>query len=116
MPMKMSEIGPRWPRGTGQWSRTRILIAASDPQLRDALLERWAECHDVIVASTPLEVIARLEAERTGISTVVLAGIDGSASDAQLARFLEASYPWLCVVVGAGHALERPGAATDLFA
>jgi hypothetical protein len=113
--MKMLDTSPRWPRGTGQWSRTRILIAAADPHLRDALLERWAECHDVVVATTPLEVIARLESERTGISTVVLAGIDGSVSDSQLARFLEASYPWLCVVVGAAHVVERGATASDLY-
>ena len=114
--MKMSDLGPRWPRGTGQWRRTRILIAAADPQMREALLERWADCHDVVVGGTPLEVIDRLETERTSISTVVLAGIDGSASDSQLARFLEASYPWLCVVVGAAHAVERATTSQDLYA
>lgn len=87
-----------WPHGTGQWFRSRLMIVSADTAVRDDLIERWA-CADVVVAATPLEVIARLEADQDSISTtVVLAGAAGSASDAELEWFLESSYPWVRVV------------------
>ena len=87
-----------WPHGTGQWFRSRLMIVSSDKAERDALIEKWG-CSDVLVAATPLEVIARLEGDRDSMSTtVVLAGVAGSASDSELEWFLEASYPWVRVV------------------
>ena len=87
-----------WPRGTGQWSRTRIVIVSNDNARRDHLIRRWSEAHDVVAATTPLEVITRLEQEGTMVSTVVLAGTSGSATDRELAGFLDATYPWVRVV------------------
>lgn len=88
-----------WPRGTGQRSRTRILIVSSDHDRRDHLIQQWSEAHDVIAATTPLEVIVRLELEGTMVSTVVLAGTAGSADDRELASFLDATYPWVRLIV-----------------
>jgi len=89
-----------WPRGTGQWSRTRILVASADDDRRDKLIDRWGEAHDVVGATTPLEVIDFLESEGTMISTVILAGVAGSANDRELACFVDQNYPWVRLVVG----------------
>jgi hypothetical protein len=104
--MTMSSASRGWPRGTGQWSRTRILVVASDDERRDRLLNRWGEAHDVVGATTPLEVIDFLESEGTLISTVVLAGVGGSANDKELASFVDQNYPWVRLIVG-GIAVER---------
>jgi len=104
--MTITSASRGWPRGTGQWSRTRILVAAADDRRRDSLIDRWGESHDVIGAATPLEVIDFLEAEGTMISTVVLAGIAGSANDRELACFVDQNYPWVRLIVG-GIAAER---------
>lgn len=104
--MTMSSASRGWPRGTGQWSRTRILVATADDEHRDRLLNRWGESHDVVAATTPLEVIDFLESEGTLISTVVIAGIGGSANDRELACFVDQQYPWVRLIVG-GIAAER---------
>jgi hypothetical protein len=91
-----------WPRGTGQWNRTRIVVVSADERHRERLLRLWSEQHDVVAAATPLELIAHLEADGESISTVVLADLVGSADEAQLADFLDACYPWLRVI----HAFE----------
>lgn len=89
----------RWARGTGQWSRTRILIVSADPTTRDQLLSSWSTDHDVMVASSPLDVIRRIESEGTTISTVVLADVVGSVVRSELADFLAETYPLLRVIV-----------------
>jgi len=97
--MTMTAVTKRWARGTGQWSRTRILIVSADPTTRDQLLSSWATDHEVLVASSPLDVIRRLESEGTTISTVVLADCIGSVVRSELAEFLAESYPMLRVIV-----------------
>lgn len=89
----------RWPRGTGQWSRTRVLIVASDPARRDQLIAAWAEDHDVAVVRCPLEVIRRCETDGPSISTVVISELVGSVRPAELAQFLEETYPYLRVIL-----------------
>lgn len=89
----------RWPRGTGQWNRTRVVIVAASAARRDQLLERWAPDHDVVVVRSPLELIRRCEADGTVISTVVIADCIGSACAAELAEFLDQTYPYLRVIV-----------------
>ena len=93
MPMK------RWPRGTGQWNRSRVVIVAADPARRDRLLEHWAVDHDVVVVKSPLEVIRRCEADGPSITTVVLSDIVGSVCQAELAEFLREQYPYVRVMV-----------------
>ena len=88
----------RWPRGTGQWNRTRVVIVAASAARRDQLLERWAPDHDVVVVRSPLELIRRCEADGARISTVVIADCIGSACAAELAEFLDQTYPYLRVI------------------
>ena len=95
----MTAVTQRWPRGTGQWSRSRVLIVSADPTLRDQLLSAWATDHEVIVASSPLDVIRLIEGEGKTISTVVLADVRGSVVRTELAEFLSETYPFLRVVV-----------------
>ncbi len=95
----MTAVTKRWPRGTGQWSRTRILIVSADPTVRDQLVTSWATDHEVEVASSPLDVIRRIESEGTTISTVVLADVVGSVVRSDLAEFLADTYPWLRVIL-----------------
>lgn len=97
--MTMTAVTKRWPRGTGQWSRTRILIVSADPTMRDRLVTAWSTDHEVEVASSPLDVIRRIENEGTTISTVVLADIVGSVVRSDLAEFLADTYPMLRVIV-----------------
>lgn len=87
-----------WPRGTGQWNRTKIVIVSADSRHRDRLVRLWAEQHEVIAASTPLDLIAALEVEGLRISTVVVADLVGSAAEHELVDFLDACYPWLRVI------------------
>lgn len=88
----------RWPHGTGQWHRSKVVIVSADVHRRERLVHDWATQHDVVVVSTPLELILQLELEGPNISTVVVSDLVGSASPAQLAQFLDACYPWLSVV------------------
>ena len=97
--MSMTTTMQRWPRGTGQWHRTRVLIVAADPKRRDQLVEAWAEDHDVVVARCPLEVIRRCETDGPGISTVVVSELVGSVRQSELAEFLAETYPYLRVIV-----------------
>lgn len=97
--MSMTTTTKRWPRGTGQWNRTRVLIVAADPRRRDQLLEAWAEDHDVAVAQCPLEVIRRCENDGPVISTVVLSDLFGSVHKSDLAEFLSETYPYLRVII-----------------
>jgi len=89
----------RWPRGTGQWSRTRILIVATDPVVRDQLVAAWSTDHEVVVARSPLEVIRRVESDGPMISTVVLADCVGSVARKELAEFVRTTYPFVRVVL-----------------
>ena len=93
----------RWPRGSGQWNRTRVVIVAASAARRDQLLERWAPDHDVVVVRSPLELIRRCEADGKVISTVVIADCLGSACSADLAEFLDQTYPHLRVIVDHVH-------------
>jgi len=92
-------VTKRWPRGTGQWSRSRILIVSADPTVRDQLVTSWATDHEVEVASSPLDVILKIESEGATISTVVLADVIGSVVRSDLAEFLAETYPMLRVIV-----------------
>lgn len=96
-------VTKRWPRGTGQWSRTRVLIVSADPTVRDQLVTSWATDHEVIVASSPLDVIRLIEAEGKTISTVVLADCVGSVVRTELAEFLTETYPFIRVLVTSKH-------------
>lgn len=93
--MTMPAATARWPRGTGQWSRTRVLIVTADPPLRDRLIEQWSEQHDVVAAITPLDVIDRLERDGQAVSTVVMDDVAGSVTKSELVDFLEDFYPWI---------------------
>ncbi len=95
----MTAVTKRWPRGTGQWSRSRVLIVSADPTIRDPLVTSWATDHEVIVASCPLDVIRLIEAEGKTISTVVLADCIGSVVCTELAEFLAETYPFIRVLV-----------------
>jgi hypothetical protein len=88
------------------------LIVSNDNDRRDHLIRRWSEAHDVIAATTPLEVIVRLELEGTAVSTVVLAGTAGSADDRELAGFLDATYPWVRLII-TPHADRRADEARE---
>lgn len=90
----MSVQKARWPRGTGQWSRTRVVVVSTNREL----IRMWSEQHDVVAATTPLELITQLEQSREGISTVVVSDLVGSAAERELAEFLDAYYPWLRVI------------------
>jgi hypothetical protein len=87
-----------WPKGTGQWTRTRIVIVSADETRREALLRSWFRA-GIAVAATPLEVIALLERDDQLTSTVVVAGTGGSVSDTELVAFLDEAYPWVRIVV-----------------
>ena len=100
--MSMTSVTQRWPRGTGQWSRTRIVVAASDPRERERLVSGHADQHEVIAASSPLEVIRRLETDPL-ISTVIVSDVCGSVCTAELVGFLEETYPFVRVIIA-----ERP--------
>ena len=99
----MTAVTKRWPRGTGQWSRTRVLVVSAEPTVRDPLVRSWATDHEVIVASSPLDVIRLIEAEGKTISTVVLADCIGSVVRTELAEFLSEMYPFLRVLVTSTH-------------
>jgi hypothetical protein len=96
----------RWPRGTGQWNRTKVVIVSSEETSRDRLVRIWVEQFDVALARTPLELIAHLETEGLGISTVVISDVVGSTGGHELGEFLDAYYPWLRVI-----AIEKPSSA-----
>ncbi len=108
----MTTVTKRWPRGTGQWSRTWVLVVSADPTVRDPLVTRWAIDHEVIVASSPLDVIRLIEAEGKTISTVVLADCIGSVVGTELAEFVSETYPFIRVLVTSkrleGHRSEQP--------
>ena len=95
----MTSVTQRWPRGTGQWSRSRVLIVSADPTVRDRLLSIWATDHEVLVATAPLDVIRRIETEGKTISTIVLADVRGSVARSELAEFLRETYPFIRVIV-----------------
>lgn len=95
----MTTVTKRWPRGTGQWSRARILVVSADPTVRDQLVTSWEIDHEVIVACCPLDVIRLIEAEGKTISTVVLADCIGSVACSELAEFLSETYPFIRVLV-----------------
>lgn len=95
----MTAVTQRWPRGTGQWSRSRVLIVSADPKVRDQLLSTWATDHEVVGATAPLDVIRMLENEGTTISTIVLADVRGSVARTELAEFLREAYPLIRVMV-----------------
>ena len=95
----MTAVTQRWPRGTGQWSRSRVLIVAADPTVRAHLLASWSVDHEVMVATSPLDVIRRIEGEGTTISTIVLSDIHGSVARAELAEFLSEMYPNIRVLL-----------------
>src|SRR6266404_2403308 len=88
----------RWPHGTGQWSRTQIVVVSADPDHRARLARLWSEQHQVLTAQTPLELIAILEVGGLDVSTAVIADVVGSTSARELTDFLDACYPWLRVV------------------
>ncbi len=98
----------RWPRGTGQWSRTRILVAATDPRERERLVVGHADQHEVVAASSPLEVIRRLETDPL-ISTVIISDVWGSVCRNELVSFIEETYPYLRVIL-----TERPHREHDI--
>lgn len=106
--MHMTSVTQRWPRGTGQWNRTRVVIVSTDPIARDHLLAAWAPDHDVAVARSPLEVIRRLEADGPQISTIVISDLVGSAARSELAEFLRESYPFVRVIVTERPARDQP--------
>jgi hypothetical protein len=87
----------RWPKGSGRWNRNLVAIVSADGVRRERLIALWSKRHDVVFATTPLEVILLLE-HGDGISTVVIADLVGSAHASELAQFLDACYPWLRVV------------------
>lgn len=93
----------RWPSGTGQWSRIRTVIVATDRQYR-ATLEDEVDADTALVA-TPLDVIARLEDAQSLISTVVLTD---PAVHRELAEFLVETYPWLEVILDGVEAPPHP--------
>lgn len=95
----MTAVTKRWPRGTGQWSRTRVLIVSADPTIRNQLVTSWATDHEVLVASAPLDVIRLIESEGKTISTIVLADCIGSALCTELAEFISETYPFIRVLV-----------------
>lgn len=95
----MTTVTKRWPRGTGQWSRTRVLVVSADPTVRDHLVTSWATDHEVIVACSPLDVIRLIEAEGKTIATVVIADCIGSVVRNDLADFLSETYPFIRVMV-----------------
>lgn len=105
--MAMPAPTVRWPRGTGQWSRTRVLIVSADTLLRDRLMEQWADQHDVVAAITPLDVIDRLERDGQEISTIVMAEVVGSVTPRELADFLDDAYPWIRVMVVTGASIRE---------
>jgi hypothetical protein len=114
--MSMTAVTKRWPRGTGQWSRTRILIVSADPTVRSQLVTSWATDHEVIVASSPLDVIRLIEAEGKTISTVVLADVVGSVVRTELAEFLAETYPFIRVLVTSTHSEGDRSQSVDLSA
>ena len=75
--MSMTPVTKRWPRGTGQWSRSRVVVVATDPRERERLVDSYSDQHEVVVACSPLEVIRRLETEGPRISTVVVSDVAG---------------------------------------
>lgn len=95
----MTAVTNRWPRGTGQWSRTRVLIVSADPTVRNPLVTSWEADHEVMVATCPLDVIRLIEAEGKTISTVVLADCRGSVACSELAEFLAEAYPFIRVML-----------------
>jgi hypothetical protein len=110
--MSMTVTTKRWPRGTGQWSRTRILIVATNPGVRDQLVAAWSADHDVVVAQSPLEVIRRVESDGPMISTVVIADCVGSVARKELAEFITSSYPFVRVLLHDAEPAARPDYAT----
>ena len=112
----MTPVTKRWPRGTGQWSRTRVLVVSADPTVRDPLVTTWSTDHDVITASCPLDVIRLIEAEGKTISTVVLADCMGSAVRTELAEFLADTYPFIRVLLTSKNSEADRSQADDLVA
>ena len=97
--MKLTSLGQRWPRGTGEWNRARVVIVANEPDERDRLARSYGEEHEIELAASPLEVIRRLENEGAAISTVVISEVVGSVCRAELVAFLADAYPWLRVIL-----------------
>jgi len=110
--MKLTSLGQRWPRGTAQWNRTRVVIVATDPDESERLARSYSEQHEIELATCPLEVIRRLELEGIGISTVVISDCVGSACRTELLAFLAETYPWLRVILAECRAEVAP--APDL--
>ncbi len=83
----------RWPEGTGQFERMQTVVVSSDPRHRMMV----AACGrpDTMVVATPLEVIARLEAD-VPIATVVVT--PDHPGNEELAAFLRESYPLIEVI------------------
>lgn len=86
-----------WPKGTGRWQRTKVLVVSADRE-RCAELLRWWKDAEVVVAATPLEVISQLELEGLEISRVVLSDLVGSATCVELETFLELRYPFVRLI------------------
>lgn len=106
--MSMTSVTQRWPRGTGQWSRTRVVVAATDPRERERLVCGYADQHEVVAASSPLEVIRRLETDPL-ISTVIVSDVCGSVCRQELVNFLQDTYPDVRIILA-----ERPHREHDL--
>jgi DNA-binding NarL/FixJ family response regulator len=61
-----------------------------------ALAQNWT---DPLVCASPLDMIDIIETHGRQISTIVLVGSsNGSVTTAQLAQFVDATYPWVRVV------------------
>jgi DNA-binding NtrC family response regulator len=112
----MTAVTQRWPRGTGQWNRSRVLIVAADPSIREQLHTTWATDHEVIAASSPLDVIRWIEDEGKTISTVVLADVVGSVARSELAEFLIETYPFIRVILTSRHSEADRSQRDDLAA
>jgi hypothetical protein len=79
----------RWQTGASRWSRIRVLVISDDAGQRRRLAER----RNILVVSTPLELLFALENNDQLISTVMLAG--RFVNDGDLATFLGETYPQL---------------------
>jgi len=72
-----------------------LLVGATDPEIaRRAALDA-----DPLIARSPLDMIGLVETHGHAIRTIVLVEPGGcSVTNAQLAQFIEATYPWVRVV------------------
>ncbi len=81
-----------WPNGTGRWSRARTLVMSQDDRSRSH------DRDDVVVVTTPLDLIHELERTDHLTSTVVLTG--AFAANRDLATFLVDFYPAIQILEG----------------